>query len=282
MVRVFEILVLSFLAAVLTGCGEPEKSKPIWEDVKIGDIAPARPTKNSGFQLLKTANFDIYVFELPAKNIGSLDAIWELLEGSGFSKDGRAGYLYTRPLYFNDYEAFVGNTFVAGFGQLSMWDQVREQLVAAGGKKAETVSLLIPRDETKDLTVTLLEEEQTIFYVSSEGSMEGVTAGPGKLVLRIKAERIPGSRGVCKVDAWPVFLTPKKGVIHQLTPGKKSDEFAFTSAGFGLKMSLGDFVFLGPQEYIDHQITLGSLFFSRGGYRPVVRTFLLVCTRINY
>ena len=73
MVRVFGILVLSFLAAVLTGCGEHEKSKPIWEGVKIGDIAPAKPTKSKGFQLIKTANFDVYVFELPAKNVSSLD-----------------------------------------------------------------------------------------------------------------------------------------------------------------------------------------------------------------
>ena len=98
------VLILSFLAVFFSGCGEPEKDKPIWEDVKIWDIAPAKPANGGGFQLIKTANFDVYVFELPAKNVSSLDSIWEILEGSNFSKDDASTYLRTRPLYFNDIE----------------------------------------------------------------------------------------------------------------------------------------------------------------------------------
>ena len=122
---------------------------------------------------------------------------------------------------------------MAGFGQITKWEKVRELLVSAEGKKAEKVSLLIPQNESKDLAIRFIEKEQKIFHTSMEGDLEGMDAGAGKLQLRIKAERIPGMRGVCKVDAWPVYLTPKKGFINPLIPGKREDELAFSAAGFG-------------------------------------------------
>jgi len=61
-------------------------------------------------------------------------------------------------------------------------------------------------------------------------------------------------------------------------------------------MGQGDFVLLGPKEYISDQTALGGLFFSnpKGSLfiskterkppevKPAVRIFLLVCTRTNY
>jgi hypothetical protein len=60
-------------------------------------------------------------------------------------------------------------------------------------------------------------------------------------------------------------------------------------------MSPGDFVFLGPEKYIEDQTTLGGLFFNKPEgslffgatehkgpeQKPAVRVFLLVCTGIN-
>jgi len=82
------------------------------------------------------------------------------------------------------------------------------------------------------------------------------------------------------VDVQPVFSLPVRSSIPQLAAREKSGEFLFTSAGFKLKMSPGDFVILGPQKYISHQITLGGLSFSRPEPKPVVRVFLFVCTGI--
>jgi hypothetical protein len=186
--------------------------------------------------------------------------------------------LYTKPLQFNDREALKANSFSAGFGQIEMWNTIANVLREAGCKHVETVSLLLPDGETNDFTITRLGREQTIFYTSSSGSLEGVTIGPGKLALRIKVEKIPGSRGVCNVSATPVFTPPT--LIPQLAGRAKSNEFFFTSAGFYLKMSPGDFVLLGPEKYIDNQITLGSLFFSNPKPKPTIRMFLLICTRI--
>ena len=72
-------------------------------------------------------------------------------------------------------------------------------------------------------------------------------------------------------------------------------EFDFSSAGFGLKMSPGDFVVLGPDKYISDRSTLGGLFFSKPEgslffdktkrkmpkHKPAVRVFVLVCTGIG-
>ncbi len=251
---------------LLTGCNSPEKNESIWRHVKIGDIAPSQSNRRLGGQLLKTINFDVYIFEIPAENISALDDIWQVL--------------HTKQLQFNDYDAFAANSFSAGFGQIQMWNEVAGLLRAAGGKKIETVSLLLADGQANDLIIARLYRKQTIFYVSTDDSIEGATVGPGELVLRIKAEKIPGSRGVCNVNAQPVFPSPIRNAIPQLAAREKSGEFLFTSAGFGLKMSPGDFVFLGPVKYTD-QITLAGLFFSKDERKPAIRTYLIVCTRIN-
>jgi hypothetical protein len=265
MTRFSQIMIFICTAVLLAGCNTPEKEKPIWEQIKISDLAPYE-VNNAAGRLLKTIDLDIHIFEMPAEDINAVSNIWQML--------------YTKPLQFSNYDAFKANSFSLGFGQLPMWDIIANVLRDAGGKKIETVSLLLPDGETNDFTIAGLDKEQTIFYISSAGSMEGVTIGPGKLTLRIKVEKIPGSRGVCNVNAQPVFTPPITSLVPQLAEREKSAEFLFTSAGFRLKMSPGDFVLLGPEKYIGHQITLGSLFFSRPKPKPTVRMFLLICVRI--
>jgi hypothetical protein len=265
MTRFFQIMIFTCTAVLLTGCNTPEKEKPIWEQVKISDLAPYE-VNNAAGRLIKTIDLDIHIFEMPAEDINTVSNIWQMM--------------YTKPLQFNDFDAFKANSFLLGFGQLPMWNIIANVLRDAGGKKKETVSLLLPDGETSDFTITKLNKEQTIFYISSTGSMEGVTIGPGKLSLRIKVEKIPGSRGVCNIIAQPVFTPPITSLIPQLAEREKANEFLFTSAGFHLKMSPGDFVLLGPEKYLGHQITLGSLFFSRPKPEPTIRMFLIICIRI--
>ncbi len=259
-------MVLICTAAFLTSCKAPEKDKPIWQQAKISDLATSSDVNNPGARLLKTINLDIHIFEMPAEDINVLNYVQQML--------------YTKPLQFNDYDAFKANSFSIGFGQIQMWNTIANVLRDAGCKHIETVSLLLPDGETNDFTIARLNKEQTIFYISTAGSMEGATIGPGKLALRIKVEKIPGSRGVCYVNAQPVFPSPITSPIPQLAAQAKSAEFLFTSAGFYMKMSPGDFVLLGPDKYIGHQITLGSLFFSRPKPKPTVRLFLIICTGI--
>lgn len=259
-------MVLICTAAFLTSCKAPEKDKPIWQQVRISDLATPSDVNNPGGRLLKTINLDIHIFEMPAEDINVLNYVQQML--------------YTKPLQFNDYDAFKANSFSIGFGQIQMWNTIANVLRDAGSKHIETVSLLLPDGETNDFTITKLNKEQTVFYTSSGGSLEGATVGRGRLALRIKVKKIPSSRGVCSVSTQPVFVPPVTSPIPQLAEREKANEFLFTSVGFHLKMGPGDFVLLGPQKYIGNQITLGSLFFSRPGPKPSVRMFLLVCTRI--
>jgi hypothetical protein len=285
MVRVLQILVFSLVVTLLGGCNGSEEDKPIWERVKIGDLLPTRRGKGPSEGSLKTINFDVYVFEMPADNIGALAEVREML--------------YEQPFRFFDYNAFASNSFSVGFGQIRMWNEIGGLLNAAGAKKMSTVSLLLVHGQSNDLAITSLYREQPVFFVAAGGSMPGVSIGPGKLVLRIKAEKIPGSRGVCNVTVHPVFTPPTRSSIPELAGRAKAGELPFVSAGFRLKMSPGELFLLGPEKYISDQISLGGLFFSKpeGNLfftksesnssavkperKPAIRVFLLVCTGMN-
>jgi hypothetical protein len=274
--------VLCLMSSVfcLSGCAKPEPEMPIWETVKIGDLAPQDGGKIAKVELLKTSRLDVHIFEIPADNIDEIDKIRKKL--------------FVRPLKLKNYEAFNANSFMVRFGQVDIWQQTNNWLLEAEGRNISNVSLMLTDGEAQTIAITGLDRPQTIFYTGINGSREGANVGPGIFGLRVNADKIPGSRGVCNLVAYPVFSPPSESAIPQLKALGKLHEFPFTCAAFGLKISPGDFVLLAPNEYINDQTELGGLFFSnpRGGlffsktkapeYKPAVRIFLLVCTGINY
>ncbi len=282
MTRGLHIAFVGCLGLSLVGCNKPEKTKPLWEQVKVGDIAPSRHGKRSMAQMLKTINFGVHIFEIPAEKIDALDEVWHTL--------------YTGPLRFNNYDAFRANSFAIGFGRVQMWNRIQNMLHTANGQKIVTVSLLLSDGEDNDLVVRGLNKEQTVFYTTVNGSKEAATVGPGVIALRMKAEKIRGSRDVCTLIAYPAFLVPAESAIPQLSARAKRREFLFPCAAFGLKMGPGDFVVLGPKKYVSTQTTLGGLFFGKAEEslffsaterkppepKPAVRIFMLLCTKINY
>lgn len=281
MIRTFEIAFLSSLALVLTGCRSPAE-EPIWESVKITDLASSNGVEQVNGQRLKTINFNVYIFEIPSDNIGTLQEIWPMV--------------YSEPLQFNNFEAFSGNSFLAGFGQIPMWSRVADLLRSADAIQVGTVSLLLPDGQSNDVAVAVLKKEQAIFYFSEKRSMNKAKFEPGKFGLRIQAEKISGSRGVCAVSILPVFSPLKQSSLPLFSRREKPDDILFTATGFSLKMSPGDFVLVGPDKYNDSLTTLGGLFFSKPEgslffselerkmpeQKPALRLFLLVCTGINY
>ena len=184
MVRIFQIGVFLLACLALTGCNASGAGEPVWGDIKIGDLAPSVGGGQPEIQTFKTIDFEVYVFEIPAENFGTLDNIWQKLDRS------RAEKL----LKFNDSKAFNANLFSIGFGQVQMWDEVADLLRAAGGRRVETASILLPEGEAEDFLIARLLNKRTIWYFSSSGLVEGATIGPGVLALRIKAETIAGSR----------------------------------------------------------------------------------------
>lgn len=272
-------MVLGCVSLLATGCGNPEKNKPIWEQCKIGDIAPSEGNRPLRGQTLNAINFDVHIFEIPSENIKQLNSVWNRL--------------YVRPFEFNSRYAFIANSFVVRSGEGQMLNEINNLLASAGGQKRLNVSLILDDNQTDDLTITGLDRKQTVSYVSSDGSSETISIGPGVLVLRVKSVKVPGSRGVCIFVAQPVLTQPTQSSIPELADMARLREFDFRSVGFGLKMSAGDFFVLGPKKYIDDRSSLGSLFFSNpeGSLffdekklpenKPVVRVFVFACAGMS-
>ncbi len=277
MIRVIQFVIAGCLAAVVIGC-EAQDNRPVWEQVKIGDLAGLDTYKDQNSQSLKTINFDITIFEIPAGNIDGLDKARQML--------------YSKPLYFNNYAAFRANSFSAGFGRGHMYRQLTDLLTAAKGRKVQTTSLLLPHGQADSINIARFRKQQTIWYYTSYGALEGTSVGSGSLTLRIRAEKIPAARGSCTVYVLPAFQRSTAVLIPQLAKREKSCGVAFNSLGIKLTMTPGDFVLLGPEKYISNEATLAGMFFSRLGRKPIVSTYnskagavinlyLIACTRID-
>ncbi len=277
---VFCLLSSAFCLLCLSGCPKPAEETPIWETVKIGDLAPYEGTVPRPPPTLKTVNLDVYIFEVSAANVHKLDRIRKTF--------------FIRPLRLKSYPSFEADSFQVRFGQGERWREIQDIVLAAGGQKVANVSLMLPDALPETVAVTGLDRPQSVFFTSSDGSRQAANIGPGVLGLRVQAETIPGAKGQCSVTAFPVFSPPTHRAVPQLNLRAKLREFPFTTAAFGLNMAPGDFVYLAPKEYIADQTTLGGLFFSnpRGSlffgkaeaaeFKPCTRVFLLFCTGINY
>ncbi len=262
--RLLLTVLLSSLAVLLAGCAQ---EPPIWETVKITDLVPPARTRSPDGPLLKKVDFKVYIFDIPAEKAGALNDIWPMLS--------------TKPLAFNNDKAFAANLFSAGFGRVPDWGGIARLLRAADAKQAMTITMMLPVGLANDLTIAEFPQEQTIFYTTADGSAEGLTASTGALVLRINADPVPAARGLCRVKAMPLYTPLIRTAVRQLAEKAREGEVPFDCAAFELKMGPDDFIFLGPKKFINNRITLGGLFFKRPG-KPVLRTYLIVCTNVNY
>jgi len=254
--------------ALPSGCSEPEKEAavPVWEKVKITDLAPTGPMGRPRDWVLRTVSLDIYALEIPAANIDQLDEAF--------------GLLYKTVVRLKDERAFDSNLFRVGFGKLYIWDNLRSKLFDAGATNIQRISLLIPLGQSEDLKITPLPVSRQMFYIAEDDSMKSRTVGPGWLNLRLEVQRVAGARGVCRVEGYPVVSPPQGRAIPKLEEQRKAQEFELDWVGFNLKMSPGEFIILGPKLYSPGQMTLGSLFFSRPLPKPMVRVYWIVCARI--
>ncbi len=281
----FRSWVLGLASCVLTclflsGCGEPQDTEPVWEKVKIGDLAPYGGGKTQQPQTTKTINLDVHIFEVPTDNIEKLERIRKTF--------------YVKPLRLRNYASFTSDSFLVRFGPRERWQEIQDLLLAADGQRIANVSLMLPDAIAQTIAVIGLDRPQSLFFTATDGSRQAANVGPGVLGLRIQAETIPGARGLASVTAFPVFSLPTERAVPELDVRAKMREFPFTTAAFGLNMVPGDFVYLGPKEYLSDQTALGGLFFSNPKgrlffsktkppeFKPAVRVFLIFCTGLNY
>jgi len=263
MVRTYCTLLAALTGFLLTSCAAPEKP-PIWKNIKIGDLAPRLPPESN--QPSDVIHLYVYVFEIPASDANVLDNIWLSL--------------YTQPLRFNSRSAFTMNLFAASFGQPQDWNPIADILRIAGARRAEINSLILLDGQPKDLPVTAIDCEKTIFYTSIAHRTEGVTVGPGTFSLRITMQKIPGQRGVCNMSVQPVFVPPGKFRLPLQKQFESPRSFVFDALEVELQISPGNFLLLGPRKYTTDKAGLSGLFFSTDIPRPVVKLYLLLCGEI--
>ena len=292
MERSLEIAVFGLLCVVVAGCNPP-KEEPIWEHVKIGDLAPWKSDQRGGIGGIKSIGFSVYVFEAPLGRFDELSGIWDVLVGPDVAGAERRGLLYGGRIRFNSYEAFVGNSFSIGLGDGRLWPRFARVLNAADASKIQTLSVLVTDEGANEVPVGVARRQQTVFYVKSDGAIDAASVGPGRFVLQIRAQRVPGLRALCSVDVQPAFSAGMRG----------GGVLGFSSTEFSLKMSPGEFFVLAPAEVSSNDLSLSSYFFERaapssGGrmflapsedsrrgvqtyFGPVVRVYMVVCTGIS-
>lgn len=274
---VFCILYSTFC---LSGCDKPQETAPIWEQVKIGDLAPYEGNKTPKPPATRSIDLAVHVFEVPADNIEKLDRIRKTF--------------YIKPLRLRNYNSFTADSFMVRFGPNERLQEIQDILNTAGAQRIANVSLMLPDAIAQTIAIIGLDRPQSVFFTAADGSRQAANVGPGVLGLRMQAETIPGARGLASVTAFPVFSLPTERAIPDLDARAKMREFPFTTAAFGLNMGPGDFVYLGPKEHLRDQTALGGLFFSNPNgrlffsetkppeFKPTVRVFLILCTGMSY
>ncbi len=278
------ILIVTNLLLAAGGCDTPESGEsevPIWEQVKIGQIGPKTPGEPPVAKVVGSVYFEVYAIDLPAENVDLLSEVWEPLSA--------------KPIRTNSYTAFADNGFRVRYGRLKQRQEIENRLAQIGAQGAGTTSLVLSEDEPADLPITDIPSERAIAFVGMNLSHQVANVAAGMLVLRLRAEPIPGARGVRKIVAYPVYTPGVAMAIPELEAAAKQREFYFAPAAFASQMSPGDFVLLAPNTYTAERQTLGGLFFNKASEtvfvdperkrpperKPTVRLFVLLCTRMT-
>jgi hypothetical protein len=261
------------------GCKTKPKEQQIWEQVKIGDLAPR--DKLAAPQFFSTVVMDVQIMDLPADRVDRLDDLWPVLSAN--------------PIKLSSYNAFTENSFRMRYGRTDAWPKIQSLLAEAGAQKAATVSMVLPANDTSDLAVADLPAPREITYVGNNLMKQTARVEPGVLALRLRAEPIPWARGVNKIIGYPTCTIPMTSAIKPLQDKARRKEFYFAPAAFAVEMSPGDLVVLGPDEYTGERQSLGGLFFNKPEgmlffnpakrtppeIKPAVRIYVLICMAIN-
>jgi len=272
------------MVLVLAGAGcerpEGEDGTPIWENIKIGDLGPKSPDAPKA-QIIGNIYFDVYALDLPADMVDRFGPVWKMLSA--------------KPIRTNSYTAFAENGFRVRYGRLRIWKDVQAKMAELGAQGAGTTSLMLSEDDPANLPISDVSGRRPIAFVGTDLSKQIANVTPGVLVLRLRAEPVPGARGVRKIIAYPVHTLPASLTIPELDAAARQREFYFGSAAFASQMSPGDFVLLAPNEYTGERNTLGGLFFNKpvgtifldperkrpAERKPTVRLFVLICARMT-
>jgi hypothetical protein len=268
MLRFGSIITFCGILLILPACGGKTPDKPVYEQVKIYDLAPSTSSGPLQKQLRGFIELDTYIFELPDVNYPLLQEMWNTK-------------LSDSPLRYRSAKAFKNSGFTAGVGTIQMWNEISAILRLAECRKSKTVSLLLPENQSDYIPIARIENERTVFYAETDGRVVGLSLSNGQAAFQVKTQSIPTIRGAFRLVLQPVFRKPMISKLKQLAGKKNYEEITFDSVGLEMQMSPGQFVLLGPREYERDRMSLSRLFFKKTEASSLVQIYLILCRNIN-
>jgi hypothetical protein len=269
--------------AVVAGCGNTTTRQPETKGIKIGELAPKGKTPNPPpMQFLQTTNIDIVTYELPAKDINSLDNVWAILPDNPES------------MRITDPAGFSANGLRVAAGTFGKKNKITDALKTIKARKLSTTSLLIHDGQPEMLVLGRLVQKLTIAYIARGGAVVNAEAGPAILGLQVYARQItpprpdgqaggqtPPAQTISRVQITPAISASTEGLPEELAIRLKQTDLRIYSAAFGLNMKPGDIFVLAPTPgKIDNQTAAAGRFLTRNGSEPMIKILLFVCTSI--
>ncbi len=269
------------LLCFASGCRSQPKEPPIWEKVKIGDLASTEKPDASSAKRTPTVNLEITLYEIPASNLALLHELWKPLTKKG--------------LRFKNHHAFQSNGYRIARGQFQSLGWIATQLQQANAQKIQNVSLLLNDGQENDLPIKPVPATQRLTFTAMNGSAQTITLNPGILSLRFHVDRNPANPFVTEMAAYPFLKIPTSEAVKSLTRKIKDRQISFMCAAFSTHLTPGDVMVLGPQDYYGDNSTLGGLFFGNPSGRlftplsrkerpkrePSVKILVILCTNVS-
>lgn len=227
------------------------------EDLRAKDMPP----------MPSSINIRIYTFEADAEDT--------LYMQSAFAE------LTVNPLKFRNRRAFNDNGFCVGFGRGRQWDKVAVKLEEIGAAKVMTNSVMIFDRKPYDIQVTGMPQGDEVSYYNNENNPAEAELEKGRFAFRITATRIAELADLADVKFETVFLPVEDRYIQRLVGRDTDNAVEFSSNTFRVKMSTGDFLFVGPCRYQEDVSKLGSRFFVNQQIESLVKYYLIVFMNVS-
>ncbi len=270
---------------LVAGCSfraQPKEESPeIWEQTKLGELAPVGGFPGREVTPLVTTNLTAHIYDIPADKLPQLSSLWQNLELQG--------------IRFRNHQAFRSNAFRIGRADLEKWEWIQMSLGQIGAIKVSSCTLMLSDQEDTDLRIRPIPQRHNLHFTNSKQEAQQADIGPGYLVLRMRDDRNYTLDQVCRLTAYPTFALESLPASPELAQHVKKQEVAFMAAGFKLNLRPNDLFVLGPEDYYGDQSTLGGLFFINesgnlfsqpGPHRSsqrkqAVRLMVVVCNAIH-
>jgi hypothetical protein len=247
------------------GCTKPVQTStapdvPI-EGIRIEDVAPSTPSVTPVRIVFRILSFDV-----------ASDQYEKVLDT--FNKLGG------KEITFVNYETFRGNNFNAAFGKSDEWPDVADVLSQIKAQRTTTENLIVYDDRGDDIVSMLVDSGGVVTFLEPNGSEITDEFSPGRFAWVLRARPVASIRGVAQLEMRPVYRLGIDSYISRLA--RFRDMRPFDGGSFGLKMSAGDFLLLGPGR-IDKsaQVNLSTMLFTSPKDPSAARIYMIGCVGVG-